>query len=286
MALLRDYPVRLRVKGHRAVRGFVLASALCLFGLGAQAASPGGEGSLGTRAPKFSLEALLPVSHEPAGGQFALFLYPEPEEITEASVAPKRPGLALLLSAVVPGAGQLYTGSGLVRLGSPVRAAIYFGLEAGGWFGWNSMRTEGKDLEEEYKTLADQYWDYAEWVGPCGKPEGTHEIKTRELVDGQKVPIKDDNYYENIGKYDQFACGWVVEGKRMKYLDLRHDSNTSFKRARNFGTVVMFNHILSAFDAVWSAKRVNDRAMAASLRIVPTTYGEERLNTLQLTLVW
>jgi hypothetical protein len=84
---------------------------------------------------------------------------------------------------------------------------------------------------------------------------------------------KDQTYYENIGKYDQFAFGWsdfpdvtgpedtvgvtFVTPHRKQYLDMRDKANREFNKASTVLILTISNHLLSAFEAAWSAKRYN-----------------------------
>ena len=90
------------------------------------------------------------------------------------------------------------------------------------------------------------------------------------MASGDIAPIKTRDFYENIGKYDQFAGGWddftktndysmadtlLMNPNRDGYLTQRKDSNDALKMATNFVTVLMFNHLISAFDANIAAKK-------------------------------
>lgn len=107
-------------------------------------------------------------------------------------------------------------------------------------------------------------------------------------------PVKNHDYYEMIGKYDWFVLGWedfenrdavrdstlivprtqgdildVLRGGqanaffrsewRNQYMDMRKETNDYYEVAKYFVGAAILNHILSAFDAAWTAKRANDR---------------------------
>jgi hypothetical protein len=87
---------------------------------------------------------------------------------------------------------------------------------------------------------------------------------------------KNHEYYENIGKYNQFFSGWddadpnnpdIKETKsgtpiarsphRSKYLHMRAEANR-FKQVASYAiSAVMFNHVVSAVDAIFSTTRWN-----------------------------
>jgi|TARA_B100000959_G_scaffold584_1_gene588 antitoxin component YwqK of YwqJK toxin-antitoxin module len=99
------------------------------------------------------------------------------------------------------------------------------------------------------------------------------------LLDSMQV-IKDLHFYENIGKYDQFVGGWddlvdaesssiwwikekttedtveilIMTKNKEKYLDMRYRSNTYLKMATYAVSAVMFNHVISALEAVWTSQ--------------------------------
>jgi hypothetical protein len=93
-------------------------------------------------------------------------------------------------------------------------------------------------------------------------------------------PVRTRDYYENIGKYDQFAGGWndflnfnsdpdtvYMSDLRNNYLNQRKDSNDALKMATNFATAIMFNHIISAFHAQVAAKNYSPEAEKVSWQV-------------------
>jgi hypothetical protein len=207
----------------------------------------------------------------------------------------KSPKLAGLMSAIVPGAGQFYARS-------YVKAALFLGVEVGSWVAYAHFRQRGIDLRAEYEAFADanwveeRYWSWLAQVSGCSVQdlnclkEYERQNFTHHLPDE-----RDLEYYENIGKYDQFNSGWIDSESglgmrrdsayREQYTLMRKDSNDQFRRATNMTAIVLLNHVLSAFDAAWTSSRHN-RTLRASLRIVPMRYQYQALPALNMRLTW
>ena len=69
-------------------------------------------------------------------------------------------GKAFMLSLILPGSGQVYSGSKL-------KAAFFFGVEIFSWYQYIKSYNKGQDLEDEYRAFADQNWDpgqYRAWL--------------------------------------------------------------------------------------------------------------------------
>jgi len=166
------------------------------------------------------------------------YAYGQAEETAESAdpaLTPplkKSPGKALLLSAIMPGAGELYAGS-------PLKAIFFFGLEIGAWTGVAIYQAEGKDQEDQFQNYADSHWSrgrYWFWLEtlPSWTIPNSDPIQIPELADPQRgidewffpfedyenfedengfthnlPPTDDQQYYEMIGKYmTQFGPGW------------------------------------------------------------------------------
>jgi hypothetical protein len=131
----------------------------------------------------------------------------------------KSPAIPMLMSLVLPGAGELYLGH--------KRGFLMIALDAAFWYGGFYNADQGDQKSDEYYAYADAHWfeskldaaydqnyldrpdanfDYSYMVG-----DGTDYFG----VDGYTnlplwVSVEDDRreYYENLGKWDQFVFGW------------------------------------------------------------------------------
>jgi len=205
----------------------------------------------------------------------------------------KSPRRAFLLSALLPGAGELYAGATKRAIGFAAVEAVALGL----YFSWKG---KGDDIEKEFRDVADASWDpvaYLEWrtstrasrfssithALPCSSfvAEGGDISARLRDCSGREV----QQYYELIGKYNQYIAGWddvlrtsssspvqptdidSVESfssqKRLAYEVQRDDSNRYLKRAGNILGLVLVNHALSAIDAARAARLRNGEKAAA-----------------------
>ena len=160
------------------------------------------------------------------------------------------------------------------------------------WVAWTG---KGNDLEEEFRAVADEHWDplnYLAWRGstisnnssithalPCSSEVVEVYIpaiqQSRNADFGGCAPSQIQQYYELIGKYDQYVAGWddlkrvrrdgsignaaaptevdSVENfhseLRLRYEDQRDESNEFLKRASWATGFLLVNHVISAIDA-------------------------------------
>ncbi len=206
-------------------------------------------------------------------------------------ISPRR---AFLYSVLVPGLGEWMAGA-------KKRGMVFFGVEAvtvGLWASWTS---KGNDVEDEFRAVADEQWDplnYLAWRGSTISRNSsiTHALPCSSYVDVYLETGKfsgcDDSeiqqYYELIGKYDQFVPGWTdlirvstenaaqptevdsVENfhsaLRFSYEDQRNDSNRFLKRASTITGLILINHVFSAIDAARVARARSEGVDEAALR--------------------
>jgi hypothetical protein len=158
------------------------------------------------------------------------------------------PGKPLIMSLVLPGAGQYYNKSPMWK------TASFLGVELGSIVAWDYFTKKAETLRKEYWSFADSNWDLYTWYnfavyGPTDKIEhngrqwtendfsamsdyeGTHHLLLHlsgelsaqygEFITSDSLGIisgyldsdlvnvvRDRHFYENIGKYDQFVGGW------------------------------------------------------------------------------
>ena len=192
----------------------------------------------------------------------------------------KSPVKAFLLSAAVPGAGQLYNGSKL-------KSAAFLGIEAAAWLLHVGYHNDGEDATDVYEAYNRAHWSQTSYEDYL---ELSYNVRDDELVFQTEVSHhlpddpNDQQYYEMTGKYDQFAWGWddavrndstldmyinesvKIQGPaytpysehRLIYENLRHDANNKYDKATNMLIVVMINHLASGVEAYISARKHNE----------------------------
>ena len=213
---------------------------------------------------------------------------------------------AFLYSLIVPGAGQFYNGS-------KIKSLLFLGLEAASWAGHISYHNKGNDQTAEFELFADNYWaesrygDYLEMNWDVRDDDSIYKypgdttsgyLFTHHLPDD-----KTQQYYEMIGKYDQFVFGWEdvdplgapdpeahkTQGstQRNTYEDMRHEANKMYSRATTSLIVMMSNHLISALEAAWSAQRYNKKidtyAQRLKFRAIMAETATDRYPMLTMT---
>lgn len=231
----------------------------------------------------------------------------EPKDIYQFKT--KSAKKAFLYSLVVPGAGQYY-------LGSKIKPVVYLGLEAVFWVGYFSYHNKGVDKEKAYRLFADQYWDPIAYIGSqvdtsgliglfmdsCNSDPTCNGLDTsihtiQDSVFAMEAYLgfshhlqfsKNQQYYENAGKYDQFAWGWSdfdplgdpLTPLRSDYLSQRKRANDLYGKATTFAMVSLANHVLSAFEAAISTRSYNrkgEKFAQAALKMRLSTDEEGNL---------
>jgi len=151
------------------------------------------------------------------------------------------PGKPLLMSLVLPGAGQYYNKA------PAWKTALFFGAEIASLITWNSLKNKAENQRKDYQKFADQNWSLESWVYNRFNPVsqewgsvsalssliGTHDLRLvvsgnlandlnisghissdslekhpEWFYSGDVIEVRDRHFYENIGKYDQFVGGW------------------------------------------------------------------------------
>jgi hypothetical protein len=174
------------------------------------------------------------------------------------------PGLAFLMSAVVPGTGQLAEGR--------KRAFLYLGVEALAWISHFAWIDAGNKKEGEYEAYARRHWDFDHWrdlaydYGDSCRdalPDGVDAAKAEEVLAGHLESGDLQHYYEDIGKLEAYRAGWDdfscvspddLSPHRREYRSMRVDSNDYLEKARFAATMAFLNRVISAVDAFRTAK--------------------------------
>ena len=192
----------------------------------------------------------------------------------------KKPGVGVILSVVIPGTGELYAGS-------LAKGIIFLGTEIALWVGYRKFSDRGQKWQDVFQDFADTHWHEKEWRKWMQEhPEfsdTTHTLPSR----------KTQQYYEMIGKYDEFKAGWddysdnkpALTPNRDYYENLRNKSNTQFKRASYCMMISLGNRVLSAFDTAWTIRGINHRVKTA-MRIGMKRGINGQMPVLALKMSW
>lgn len=214
--------------------------------------------------------------------------------------------LAGAMSAIVPGAGEIYTKSYW-------KAAAFLAVEATAIIASVYYNKKGDEATQEFKDYANSHWSpvmYAEWLNKYAESLGAanapkininynSNLQPWQQVDfnqiravEEKVPtfshrienFGEQQYYEVIGKYKQFMHGWDQSdpnspaynfqlAQQIQFSDMfvRPDE-TFYKYSTQAVTVLMINHILSAIDAVWSANNYN-KNITVGVKVNQSNFG-------------
>jgi hypothetical protein len=221
---------------------------------------------------------------------------------TPAAKPERSVGKALLFSAVIPGSGQFYNKSLLKGL-------AFVGIEIGAWV-VNAIYTQrGNEQENEFERYADAHWSEDEYwdsiFAMCQRDpqSAAYNCRRDDLKSLRRwerdhfshfLPEgKNQTYYENIGKYDQFNFGWDDSNTelgrdsahRELYTRMRKKANDQFRIATYGASAVLVNHVLSMLEAAYAANQFN-RQVKASLGMEMQRYGDELTPALSLRMSW
>jgi hypothetical protein len=210
----------------------------------------------------------------------------------------KSPFLAGVMSLVIPGSGEIYAGE-------YIKAGIFVAIEAAVITTAIIYDGKGDDKTTEFQNYADDYtnpdhnWSvvrYAQWLidsegaDPNIRKDNLAIDDTQlppwERVDwnllnteetgSHKLPIHgEQQYYELIGKYNQYSSGWNdfvgptkedISPNYLFYAGMRGDANDFYSVAKTAVIGIYLNHFLSGLDAVWSTVSFN-KNLAVKVRM-------------------
>ncbi len=214
----------------------------------------------------------------------------------------KTPVLSGILSAVIPGTGQVYNEDYWI-------AGIFLAAEATLIYVGLTYDKKGDDQTASFEKYADQNWsvvDYATWLNTYEggdiniDPDESKlpwervnwsELNAAETGSHHLPPHGEQQYYELIGKYHQYSSGWndftggankeLVSPNLIYYSGERGKANDFYSTAKTAVIGIYINHLLSALEAVWGATRFNnDIALNVRVKSINVANRIELIPTL------
>jgi hypothetical protein len=156
---------------------------------------------------------------------------------------------AMVLSLILPGAGEYYAESKL-------RSGVFLGIEGAIWSSFLGFRTYGSWKKRDYKGYASLHAD--------ANLEGKSDDFFEDLT-----------YYDNRDEYNQFArlydgdaaiiypendfwnWQWDSQSSRERYRELRNQSKSAYRKALYMVGLAALNRVVSVLDAAYSVRKFN-----------------------------
>ena len=173
--------------------------------------------------------------------------------LEEGTPPVRKPGVAFLLSALVPGAGQLYNGN--------KRGYAFLGVEAVSWFARLSYLDAGDRKQDDYETFANRHWSYPRFRDTAGQDGCLWTADADSLIRAYQAEDP-KQYYEEIANTDTYRCGWddfsegydptspnALSPRRADYRKQREKANQLKDRANLAVAGLVLNRLVSAVDA-------------------------------------
>ena len=231
-------------------------------------------------------------------------------------------------SLLIPGWGQFQNKDNWWK------TIIFAGVETLGIISAVNFENKAETIRRDFEAFGDKHWTLERWYKNTQKifPDswhktiiGTHKLslkingnyyfsdKLTDLIKSYKwteiTVIRDRNFYENIGKYDQFVGGWddvyddpfdsegswytikkgnvesiILTEQKNHYRSLRHDSNILKHFSKYSVSAVMFNHLASALEAAYTANKKDKNLPKFGLNYDPL--NKWGVGGVQITYAW
>lgn len=225
-----------------------------------------------------SVTGVAPQQDDSGGGALVVddaAIQPQPEK-KKSTILP------MAMSLVLPGSGELYLGY--------KRGYFQIALDIAIWVGVAHYSNQGKQTREDYLAFADAHWSEdgmsaAYWSLHPNQylaGVGLDYFDVNDSQDGYtELPLwvsreeDEREYYENLGKWDQFVFGWDdfvrpeelpgyqgggavsdlrlagISDNREKYRSMRQESNDQFTKRDRLIYLNIAARIFSVFQVAY-----------------------------------
>jgi len=168
----------------------------------------------------------------------------------------KSPGLALLFSLILPGAGHYYINR--MDVGK-----YYLGVDAASWIGYAALSVYGNDVRSNSKTYALQHAEIGSTDGKnsdfftnIGSYDNVYDYNNAKLSFGEYSLLYDVNtYYWN----------WDAVDNLNTYESQRKSSERIYNSRIIFGSILIMNRVVSGISSYLLASKKGDKSKSVSV---------------------
>lgn len=170
---------------------------------------------------------------------------------------------AMLLSALLPGAGQYYAGS-------TFRGQVFMGIEAAIWSGFITWRVYGDWKRDDYKSYAATHAgvdnagkdnEFYDWIGFYDSRDEFNQLGRLYSPERPFLPDDQANFWQ-----------WDSEASRMVFKDIKDASKKSFRNASFMLGLALFNRVIAGIDTYRTVKAAGRKVDSM------TQFGEYKLH--------
>ncbi|MCP4566039.1 MAG: hypothetical protein GY841_00505 [FCB group bacterium] len=169
---------------------------------------------------------------------------------------------AVLLSILLPGAGEYYAGS-------KFKGQVFMGVEAAIWSGFAALRMYGGWKKDDYKAYAaaqagvdnsDKDEEFYDWIGFYENRDDFNQIGRLYYPERDYMPDSPANFWQ-----------WDSESSRLRYKEMKDDSKTAYRNSTFMLGLAILNRVVSSIDTYRTVKSAGRRVQSI------TQFGEYRL---------
>ena len=197
----------------------------------------------------------------------------EQKESIDINTDKKSPGISVLLSAILPGAGHYYTGR--MDVGS-----YFLGAEVGLWLGLLGVNYYGGILEDDSRSFASVHAGLNkdgkddEYFANVGTFLNIYQYNNDKLQSGQ---------YDKIYDINTHFWNWDSQDNQGEFDQQRKKSERTYDLSTIFVTGLIINRLVSGISALVLTNNVNATGIKVSSGF--TSSPENKIDGIKLNFV-
>jgi len=162
---------------------------------------------------------------------------------------------AMLLSVLLPGAGQYYSGAKL-------RGQVFMGIEAAVWLGFAAYRVYGGWRKDDYKAYAAAHagvdnsgknTDFYDWIGFYDSREEFNTLGRLYYPERSYLSDTRANSWQ-----------WDSSANRLRYKNIKDASKAAFRNASFMIGLAIANRVIASIDTYRTVKAAQNKLASLS----------------------